>query len=67
MNTATELYIPQKAIFTQEDLAEFFGISRWTIQKIRKKGYLKSIPGCGKIRIPRAEVVRYLEATGGES
>ena len=54
-----------KTVYDSDDLTKMLGISVSRLWRIRQQGYLRKLPGGGKkrgIKVPRAEVVRYLES-----
>ena len=58
-----------KTVYDSEDLTEMLGISVSRLWRIRKQGYLRKLPAGGKrraIKVPKAEVVRYLESVSAQ-
>tara|TARA_B000000557_G_scaffold259908_1_gene256479 strand:+ start:1143 stop:1448 length:306 start_codon:yes stop_codon:yes gene_type:complete len=55
-----------RPLYNTKDLMEFFGMSRASLWRIQKTGFLERLP-IGKVnRVPRAEVVRYLESVSAQ-
>lgn len=54
--------VPFKPVFLAEDLMELCPrLNRIQISRLRKKGWLRSVPGYeGRVYTPRAEVLRWL-------
>ena len=51
-----------EAIYTRKELKSFLKLTDPTLNAIRRKGFLKQLPLQAKLKVPRAEVCRYLEA-----
>ena len=59
-----------KTVYDSEDLTKILGVSVSRLWRIRKQGYLRKLPAGGKrrgIKVPRAEVVRYLESVSAQN
>ena len=56
----------EKAVYNMGELESILDVSRTTIWRVQKQGFLKKLPGFVTARIPRTEVIRYLESAGDE-
>ena len=59
-----------KTVYDSEDLTKMLGISVSRLWRIRQQGYLRKLPAGGKrrsVKVPRAEVVRYLESVSAQN
>ncbi len=52
--------VPEIPIFTTPDLCSLLDCNKVTLSRIRKKGWLLSVPGYSKVSVPRCEVFRYM-------
>lgn len=55
---------PGKILFSPKEAATLLGVSLWYIYKLVARETLLKIPRAGRIRIPRRELVRFLNERG---
>ena len=64
--TAEKWAILTKPVYNLDDLENIFGCHRATIWRVQKRGFLRKLPGFHATRVPRQEVIRFLEAEAKE-